>query len=265
MSKIKTVVEIDLVGYSDIVRPLEDNLGVEVVAKLNQKIQEFIDIGLTKVNTNREKVVKATNGDNALVVFESPIDAHYFAKAVHEHTKKHNDLRKTPSAERWFRIGCATGELSEIREKGKEEIAGVVIADAYRLEAAAKPGEILIDTTTYAKLPAELQKEYGSEEEVSGKRNERLRAHRCRVIPTHEEKSTKINPIEILELFDKLKPRDQLIRLMVLIEMPKNHRPSDSLSIFDRQDKIIDWMLEQENGLRILADKLHYLIEKQTP
>ncbi len=35
----KTVVELDLVGYSDAARTLQDQLGVEVVSKLNDKFK----------------------------------------------------------------------------------------------------------------------------------------------------------------------------------------------------------------------------------
>ena len=178
-SKIKTVVELDMVGYSDIARELQENLDVSVVAILNEKIQEFVDVGLEAVNKTREKVVKATNGDNAVIVFENASDAHLFAKAVHEYTQNYNAQREGLSAKRWFRIGCATGELNE----GGVQGVGIVIATAYRLEAEAKPGQLLIDTETYDALAAEQKKHYSDVEQVSGKRDEKFRVRRWEIVP----------------------------------------------------------------------------------
>jgi len=83
------------------------------------------------------------------------------------------------SARRWFRIGAATGEISVRNKRSKPTVAGITIANAVRLEAAAKPGEFLVDTATFQALPPSLQRKYGREETVQGKRKEQFQAHRC--------------------------------------------------------------------------------------
>jgi class 3 adenylate cyclase len=179
----RTIVELDLVGYSDLARNLEQQVGVEVVARFNDQIQEFVDAGLAVIHSSREDMVRATTGDGAILVFEKPVDAHAFAVAVLEATQTHNAQKSVPSAERWFRIGVATGEIHErTRPNGRPEIAGTVIANAVRLESAARPGQIVMDSATFAVLPKELQAFYDDEEIVQGKRQERFAARRYTVV-----------------------------------------------------------------------------------
>src|SRR4051794_18543130 len=138
----KTVVELDLVGYSDVSRILEENLEAALVAKFNDQIQNFVEAGLKAVKLKRNKVVLATTGDGAILAFDQPAQAHHFGVAVHEAAQAHNSGRTIASAMRWFRIGGATGELhKKPRDGGGQEIAGTVIATAVRLEAAARPGQ----------------------------------------------------------------------------------------------------------------------------
>ena len=47
----KTVVELDLVGYSTVCDNFEQGLDVNSAVQLNQQIQSFVDIGLNAVNT----------------------------------------------------------------------------------------------------------------------------------------------------------------------------------------------------------------------
>ncbi|NET36061.1 MAG: hypothetical protein F6K19_29215 [Cyanothece sp. SIO1E1] len=258
MSVIKTVVELDLVGYSDLVREIEESLGSKIVFELNDQIQNFVDSGLTKVGKTRENVVLATNGDNAILLFEDATDAHNFSKAVQEHTKHYNSQKATPSAERWFRIGCATGEVFE----RSREVTGFVIAKAYRLEAKTRPGGILIDDNTYNALPLEIQAEYGEVMEVPGKRNEKFKAHFWGKISV-EQATVEVR--DVLELFDQLQPRDQLSRLMRLVKIPKVHRPSNDRSVYERQEAILDWMEDQPDGLKKLAQELQELVKRQNP
>jgi hypothetical protein len=69
----KTVLELDLVGYSDVARNLEQQVGVEVVARFNDQIQEFVDVGLAAIQSNREDVVRATTGDGAILVLKEQL------------------------------------------------------------------------------------------------------------------------------------------------------------------------------------------------
>jgi class 3 adenylate cyclase len=179
----RTIVELDLVGYSDLARDLEQQVGVEVVARFNDQIQEFVDVGLAAIHSTREDVVRATTGDGAILVFNRAVDAHEFAVVVLKATRTHNAQKSLPSAERWFRVGIATGEMHErTRPNGTPEIAGTVIANAVRLESAARPGQIVMDSATFALLPKESQAFYDGEEIVEGKRSERFVARRYTVV-----------------------------------------------------------------------------------
>lgn len=175
----RTIVELDLIGYSDLARHLEENLSVKELALLDKQIQGFVDAGLKAVNLPRVAAVLSTAGDNAYVIFDQAGQAHRFALAVHEAAGKHNASKTVESARRWFRIGAATGEISIRNKRGKPTVAGITIANAVRLEAAAKPGEFLVDTATFQALPPSLRRKYGPEETVQGKRKEQFQAHRC--------------------------------------------------------------------------------------
>lgn len=264
----KTVVELDLVGYSDLSRTLEENVGVEVVSLLNQQIQQFVDAGLTAAGAKRERAVLATAGDNAIVAFNGgAADAHRFATAVHKATEAHNKERSVPSAKRWFRVGIATGELGERPgARGGREIFGTVIANAVRLEAAARPGQIVAERATFQLLPTNLREPYGPEEMVRGKRDEQFAAHRCTVLVYSIAEEAPATVESVLDLFDRLNPRDQLDLLMMLVKMPVQFRPPKTLTIFERQNALVDWASGASGGvLQALSKALKELIRHQQP
>jgi class 3 adenylate cyclase len=261
----KTVLELDLVGYSDVVRNLEQQVGVEVVATFNDQIQEFVEVGLAATQSKREDIVRATTGDGAILVFEQAASAHAFAVAVLEATRTHNAQKSVPSAKRWFRVGIATGDLHEHEGRtGARAIAGSVIGNAVRLESAARPGQIVSDATTFGLLPNEFQALNGAEEVVEGKRHERFAARRYTVVPFENTDGSSATIQSVLELFDQLNPRDQLHRLMLQIGMPEHVRPSSDLELYRRQDKIVDWASNSSTGLRQLETQLKALIAKQS-
>jgi len=263
---MKTVVELDLVGYSDVCRTLEENVGVHVVAEFNDQIQGFVDAGLSACGAQRSKVVMATTGDGAILVFDDAPSAHKFAEAVHSATQKHNETKVTASAQRWFRIGAATGELHQgPRAGGGQEIAGTVIANAVRLEGNARPGQLVVDLPTFDGLPDDAKKIYGGDETVYGKRQERFTVRRCTFVPYGAADEGPPSVLDILERFDRLNPRNQVDRLMMVVGMPIAHRPSDTLPLYRRQDAIVDWAAGQgEPGLRKLFSALNAL-SKQPP
>ena len=109
---MKTVVELDLVGYSEKASTLEEQFDAALVVQFNEHIQEFVDRGLAAVGSQRKGTVMATTGDGAIFsTFDSADDAHRFAVEVHNATQKHNAQKKQASAKRWFRVGIATGDL----------------------------------------------------------------------------------------------------------------------------------------------------------
>lgn len=85
----KTVVELDLVGYSTVARLLEEAAGPQSVAALNDQIQKFIDQGLQVVELPRQKTVIKTTGDGAILVFglawRKPTRGLLNEEAFHEH------------------------------------------------------------------------------------------------------------------------------------------------------------------------------------
>ncbi|MEI7731001.1 MAG: hypothetical protein WCO56_15605 [Verrucomicrobiota bacterium] len=260
----KTIVELDLKGYSDLARELEENLSVDVVASLNEQIQGFVKAGLKAVSISWDQAVLGTAGDNAFVIFDQAEQAHHFAKAVHESAQANNAGKTVSSAKRWFRIGAATGEISISVMDGQRKVAGITIANAVRLEAAAGSGEFLVDLATFRALPSSIQQLYGKEETVEGKRKEKFQARRCVMIPVELTETCEPTIESILDLFDQLNPRDQLQRLMLLIRMPENFRPAEALELHKRQNKILDWAAGQNNGLKRLETALRTLIDKQS-
>jgi class 3 adenylate cyclase len=258
----KTIVELDLVGYSDVARALEENLDAEIVGKFNDQIQEFVNSGLKAVGVTRRNAVRATTGDGAILVFDDPADAHKFAVEVHKSTQEHNRQKTLPSAQRWFRIGIATGELSQrARADGGREIAGTVIANAVRLEGAARPGQIVIDDTTF-KWTA--QDQYGPAETVPGKRTERFEVRRSTIVQYSSSDEATVTVNSILELFDRLNPPDQVDRLAILLKVPQEHRPSKIASPFQRNNAMLEWAERAgPDGLQKLAAGLKQLISRQ--
>ena len=152
----KTILELDLIGYSDKARELEEQLGAGVVMRFHDQIQRFVDTGLKAAGLRREEVIVQPTGDGAIVVLEDAEQAHIFAEAVHDACERHNSDKSGESAKRWFRIAAATGDI-EIRG---DEFAGIVITNAVRLETAGAAGHFLVDGATYDNLPARLRKQY---------------------------------------------------------------------------------------------------------
>lgn len=151
---------------------------------MNAQVQSFIDQGLGVVGAPRKSTVLATTGDGAILIFDTAEHAHRFAASVHEATRVYNRGKTEPSARRLFRMGAATGEVMiQQRPDGGADMAGVTIARAVRLEAAARPGELLVDVVTFGSLSPTLRALYGGEEKVRGKRSEEFAARRCVMNP----------------------------------------------------------------------------------
>ena len=176
----KTILELDLVGYSTICDNFEQGLDVTSITQLNEQIQGFIDAGLDAVNLARETTVNQTTGDGAILVFDSAPFAHQFAHAVHEATREHNKSRSQNLAKRVFRMGAATGEIDfTAKPGGGSDIAGTTIARAVRLESKAQPGGILIDEATYQGISDDQRAQYTDKIRVKGKRDEEFDAYPC--------------------------------------------------------------------------------------
>jgi class 3 adenylate cyclase len=276
---IKTVVELDLVGYSTIADDLDQALGVETSPKLNAQIQKFVDQGLKAVGAERSRTVMQTTGDGAILVFDNPASVHRFAEAVHVATREHNKSKNKAIGKRVFRIGIATGELvMEPQPGGGYEIAGLTIARAVRMEAKAKPGEVMVDTDTFEGLPPEEQKRYSSREIIRGKREEKFDAYRCvlnpdgakdaefftgkteAASPPAKPADTRTLKKEILSLFKRLKTH-QFDDLVFALNVPPAHRPPNALPLEKRKTYVLEWAEEETDGLQTLLAELREVIE----
>ena len=175
-----TVAVVDMVGYSSIAKILEENINAASVAELNQQIHTFIAHSLEQIPGTEAYRLIAKTGDGAIVLFQHAEDGHRFGFQVHLSAREHTGKRSESTAERWFRVGIATGDVNVTNASNVPcEYAGIAIANAVRLEASAKAGEIVVDANTFAKLSPESQALYGSEEIARGKHDERFRTRRC--------------------------------------------------------------------------------------
>jgi hypothetical protein len=272
---IKTVLELDLVGYSTAARTLEEGTDVNATAALNRKVQEFVDKALEAIQLPRESTVAKTTGDGAILLFDQPQQAHRFAEAFHGATKDYNQTKTLDSAKRWFRMGAATGDVALVEQPVKD-IAGVVIGDAVRLEAASRPGELVIDLHNFQGLTAAQKKKYGPEETVPGKRDEVFQARRWVVVPEAAPASAPApgpqaatatgDRASILKLMERLYPDDRLDTLMYLLEMPIPDRPSPNQTLSARRAQVMTWCESPAGpGLERLETELRGLLEKDRP
>lgn len=188
----RSVVELDLVGYSHVARHLEQQTDATVLFHLNDQVQRFVDDGLREVGLQRKDVVNGTAGDNALLVFERASDAHRFSEAVHRATDKHNSAKTDPAAHRHFRVGISTGQIGV---RGKE-ISGTRIIDSVRLEAAEAKGHILIDQATYDELPGKFQHCYRGPESVRDKQNNTYTVYCFAVVEVGASAGAATQPVE---------------------------------------------------------------------
>jgi class 3 adenylate cyclase len=184
----KVIVVVDLSRYSDIARQLEQHFGAHTVRELNTQIQGLITGALESVGVPVHELPYKGTGDGAIVTLGTPEQASRFAEALHHAARTHNWGKEVPLAQRHFRIGVWTGQVQLDRRATADgrfvgfEMAGTAIANAVQLEGACRTGEVLISPDTWVALPKAMRREYGGQEEVKGKRGERFRAHRRKVV-----------------------------------------------------------------------------------
>jgi TolB-like protein/class 3 adenylate cyclase/Tfp pilus assembly protein PilF len=181
MSMKSTAVLVDLVGYSDMSRLLEDSLGVQATLSLNQQVQRLIGDALSEGGGNADENVVMTTGDGALLTFTGPDQALDFATALHRCAARHNAGVTEPRARRIFRVGISTGEIAVDPNTGSP--AGMAISRAARLEAKADPGGVLIDSESWNAASGERKAAYHGPEDISGKRDEHFEAYRAQIDP----------------------------------------------------------------------------------
>ncbi len=193
------VLVLDLHRYTRRVRKLEAELGVEAVADLNDRISRFI-VDSLKSNKITEDFQKST-GDGAILVFQSANEAFDFAQSVHSATADHNSRCNTVDDLFHFRMGAATGQIA----RRGNDIAGGVIIDATRLEAASETTGLAVDEDTYKALLPNRPKRFRTAEEIQAK-DEVFKVFRCQFGPTSMEWENKIltrDPMEERSLAGK--------------------------------------------------------------
>lgn len=176
-----TAVLVDLVGYSDMSRLLEDSLGVQATLSLNQQVQRLIGDALSEAGGTAADNVVMTTGDGALLTFTDPDRALDFAVRLNRCAARHNAGVTEPRARRVFRVGISTGEIAVDPDTGSP--AGMAISRAARLEAKADPGGVLIDSESWNAASDILKAAYIGPEDISGKRDEHFEAYRAQVDP----------------------------------------------------------------------------------
>ena len=184
----KTVVVVDLSRYSDIGKELEQHSGPAAVRELNAQIHGLIRSALETAGVAAEPLPYKNTGDGAIIALDGAEPASRFAEALHLAARAHNLKKDVPLAQRHFRVGVWTDTIVLDREATPAgrivvfELAGTAVANAVRLEGACRTGEVLISPDTWADLPGDMRRLYGDQEEVKGKRGERFRAHRRKVV-----------------------------------------------------------------------------------
>lgn len=187
-SVIKVVVELDMARYSDIAGALEHKRGPGAVKELNRQIRDFITGSIRSVGAVVRRTFWKSTGDGAILVFDNALQASQFGESLQETASAFGRGKRSPAEQRHFRVGIATGPvvLETQPEEGADaeaaEMAGMVISNAARLEAACRTGEVLVDHPTWSLFPPDHQALYSDEETVQGKRKELIPAHRRAVV-----------------------------------------------------------------------------------
>src|SRR5262249_39078052 len=143
-----------------------------------------------------------------------------------------------------FRTSAATGEILLFPRAGGCEVGGVTVIEAIRLNAAARPGELLVDAATYAALPPELQHAYGLQERVRGRRDETFLAYRSVLGP----QGVKGGPLGWVRNRLKRLTEGQLQRLMILTDMPPSYRPPPTLPSPQKRARVWRWAQASGRG-----------------
>jgi class 3 adenylate cyclase len=277
-AKLRTVLALDHVGSTRVLEALQQGGGPDGTMTLYEQIHDFIDRGLEAVKVSRRQAVAAVMGDAAILVFAKARQAHRFAEALHAATRHHNATATDALAERWFRVGAATGDtvVKPRPDGGGYTVAGATVTRAVRLQTAGRAGELLVDTATYEALPEALRLKYGAEESVPGAQGETFRARRYVIAPEAAppgppEPPPRSRPAPgdrraVLDLLTQLYPETRLEELIFLIEMPAEQQPARALPHADRRTQVLQWANSPAGcGLARLESELRFLLERVRP
>jgi class 3 adenylate cyclase len=178
------VMVVDMAHFAQIQHHLQLLAGDKAMKDLADQIHRIMSEGCAKAGQDYAKVCASFGGDGGIFVFNKPSEAHeaavHMLKLAEEESARGREA-KLHEAMRCFRIGIAYGELAR-DDHGK--LAGPVISNATRLESGGVTGEIRVSTAAYKVFPRSIQRLYGGEEEIRGKKHEKPQCgHRCVVVP----------------------------------------------------------------------------------
>ena len=175
-----TVVSVDMEGYGEFSRVLQDKGSIDAAAKLLRELQSWLDQAVDKASKNSDRVFRVGTGDGGLLLFRSPEEGVTFAMEFQRVVQGHNAKLPVADDHRHFRIGIVTGEVAVAILRGESgNVKGVIVAGSsvvksVRLQAKAHPGGMLVCRTSWGALPVQLKGELnGRFERVKGKEGER--------------------------------------------------------------------------------------------
>lgn len=188
-SSRRSIVVVDFVGFTAKNTEYEILAGIAGASVLITVIGDFVKTVMSELGIPTEAhdvldpkfpVLKYT-GDGLILSFASAQLAVDFAVKLQERSESHNLAQEKLTSHdkdlgyRAFRVGIATGEVLRVRlsTMRHEDLAGSVIGDAARLEAACQPGAVLISEATYQQLKNSVG--FSVAFQVDGKRSDNKR------------------------------------------------------------------------------------------
>ena len=78
-----------------------------------------------------------------------------------------------------------------------------------------------------------------------------------------EQNKPEFTEESIRELFNGLNPRNQLHRVMLLIGLFGEKKPSEDLTLAEQEEFVTHWANTEGPGLAKLAETINYVIERQ--
>jgi len=182
----RSIVVVDFVGFTAKNSEQEILHGILGASVMIAAIESFVVTVLTDMEISTEAcevldpsfpVLKYT-GDGLILHFEKPADAVSFGVRLQELAQEHNVKQESlndPNKElgyRVFRVGIATGLVFPVKLSTMAiiDLAGSVIGDAARIEAACAPGAVLISDRTWEHL--DIGSGFSSVFQIDGKQGD---------------------------------------------------------------------------------------------
>jgi len=202
-----SIVSIDMAQYGRHSEVTDHYGRAQAVFALNQQIADAVQSAFRSVFDERETII-VNLGDGVLVILKAlPENGHPAERAYQACSRFLQSIDaanhgKDPDLRLHFRTGIATGTVAmkEARVPAANIVhcqsGGVPLAQATRLQAAAKTGEIIACAGTWNRFSEATKEKFGPEESVSGKAHEKktiaCRRSRC-VPPSAEENASSTN------------------------------------------------------------------------